>query len=127
MNMLSGLVLDSLGQVCGPVLSSREHGIEYSYPFKETISWILKSKDLSRIMFYGVSWSCIISGFCREVDEIWAPLDYHAAYSCNSLPRFRENLSVPSSRVKKSKNKTLEYGTGRLSWNVVSELPVYAA
>jgi hypothetical protein len=35
--------------------------------------------------------------------EICALLQYYAACSCNSLPTFRDNLSVPSSRVKKSR------------------------
>jgi len=36
----------------------------------------------------------VISGFLREVDEICAFLGYYAAYSGNSLPTFRDNLSV---------------------------------
>jgi hypothetical protein len=40
---------------------------------------------------------------CREVDENCAVLGYYAAYSCNSLPTFRDNLSVPPSGFKKSK------------------------
>jgi len=35
--------------------------------------------------------------------EICATLGYYAAYCGNSLPTFRNNLSVPSSRVNKSK------------------------
>jgi len=42
---------------------------------------------------------CMISGFRCEVDEICALLGYYADYSCNSLPTFRDNLSVPSVRV----------------------------
>ena len=34
-----------------------------------------------------------ISGCRREADEIWALLSYYAAYSANSLPTFRYNLS----------------------------------
>ena len=48
---------------------------------------------------------CVISVFRRYVDEICALLGYHAALSCSSVPTFREKLSVPSSRVKKSKRK----------------------
>ena len=44
----------------------------------------------------------VISGFHRKVDEICALLGYYAAYSGNSLPMFLDNISVPSSRVKKS-------------------------
>jgi len=42
---------------------------------------------------------CVISGFCREVDENCALLGYYAASSGNSLRTFRGNLSVPSSRA----------------------------
>jgi hypothetical protein len=41
----------------------------------------------------------VISGFRCEVDENCALLGYYAAYSGNALPTFRDNLSVPSSRV----------------------------
>jgi len=44
-----------------------------------------------------------ISGFRREVDEICALLSYYVAYSGNSLPTFRDYLSVPTWRVVKSK------------------------
>jgi len=40
--------------------------------------------------------------------DICTILGYYAAYSGNSLPTFRDNLSVPSSRVKKSKLLDLE-------------------
>ena len=55
---------------------------------------------------------CVISGFRREVADICALLDYYTAYSGNSLPTFRENLSVPSWRVKKSKQRTIK----RIYW-----------
>ena len=46
---------------------------------------------------------CVISlGFRREVDENCVLLGYYAASSGNFLPTFRDNLSVPSSRVKNS-------------------------
>jgi hypothetical protein len=35
--------------------------------------------------------------------DICCLLGYYAAYISNSLPTFRDNLSVPSGRVKKSK------------------------
>jgi hypothetical protein len=44
-------------------------------------------------------------------------------YSGNSLPTFRNNLTAPNSRVKKSNKK----GTDWLSQNVGKELPLYAA
>jgi hypothetical protein len=45
---------------------------------------------------------CVISGFRSSVDEIWAVLVYHVALNGSAVPMFQENLSVPSSRVKKS-------------------------
>jgi hypothetical protein len=44
----------------------------------------------------------IISGFRRDVDEICPLLEYYAALSGSSVPTFWDNLSVPSSRAKKS-------------------------
>ena len=46
---------------------------------------------------------CEISGFRREVDENCALLGCYAARSRN-LSTFRDNLSVPSSRVKNPRN-----------------------
>jgi len=48
-----------------------------------------------------VNWNkhCVTSGFHREVDENCALLCHYAASSGNSLPTFRDNLSVPSSRL----------------------------
>jgi len=45
----------------------------------------------------------MISGFRREIDESCALLGHYAASSGNSLPTFRDNLSVPSSRVQNKK------------------------
>ena len=42
------------------------------------------------------------SGFCRDVDEICALLGYYAALIVSFVPTFRDNLSVPSSRIKQS-------------------------
>jgi hypothetical protein len=46
---------------------------------------------------------CVISGFRRDVDEICALLGCYAALSGSSVPTFRNNLSISSSRVWKSK------------------------
>jgi hypothetical protein len=71
--------------------------------------------------------------------EVCAFLGYYAALSGSSVPTFRDNLSVPSSRVKMFKKKgvlhpwrrkdflALENGTDRLSRNVGTELPLNAA
>ena len=42
----------------------------------------------------------MISGFRRETDENCALLGYYAASSGNFSPKFRDNLSVPSSGFK---------------------------
>jgi hypothetical protein len=44
---------------------------------------------------------------------------------CMSVATFRDNLTVPYSRVKES--KTIEDGTDWLSRNVGKKLPLYAA
>jgi hypothetical protein len=54
---------------------------------------------------HNVEFVGVTSGFCRDVDEICGLLGYYAALSGSSVPTFRDNLSVPSLRVKKSKNK----------------------
>jgi hypothetical protein len=69
--------------------------------------------------------------------EIRALLGYYAASKGNTLPTFRENVSVPSSSVEKSKTKksnseildvlNLEDGTDMLSRNVGKKLPLFAA
>jgi hypothetical protein len=55
----------------------------------------------------------VISDSRRDADAICALLGYYAASNGNSLPTFRDNVSVPFSRVKKSEN-----GTDTLSRNV---------
>jgi hypothetical protein len=47
-----------------------------------------------------ITW-CVTSGSHREVDENRAYLGYYEASNGNSLPMFWDNLSLPSSRVKK--------------------------
>jgi hypothetical protein len=49
--------------------------------------------------------TCVTSGLSREGDKNCALLGHYAAYGAHSLPTFRYNISVPSSRVKKSKKK----------------------
>ena len=48
----------------------------------------------------------VISDFRRDVNEICALLGCYAVYSGNSLPAFRDNVPVSSSRFKKSKKET---------------------
>jgi hypothetical protein len=47
----------------------------------------------------------LILGFRRNVGEICALLGYCAASCGNCLPTFRDNVSVPSSRVKSPRRK----------------------
>jgi hypothetical protein len=49
----------------------------------------------------------MISGFRREVEAICAFLGNNATSSGNFLPMFRDNLSVPSLRVKYPEECTL--------------------
>jgi hypothetical protein len=63
----------------------------------------------------------LISGFRHDVDDICALLGYYATSCGNCLPTFRDNVSVPSSRVKSPSRKgllTREDGTDTLSRNV---------
>jgi hypothetical protein len=67
----------------------------------------------------------------KVMHEICAVLGYYATRNDNSLPTFWHNLSVPSSRVKQFffflDCLILEYGTDRMSRNVGTELPFFAA
>jgi hypothetical protein len=49
----------------------------------------------------------VISGFRRDVGDICAVLGYHAALSGSSIPTFRDNLFVPSSRPRSPRRKPL--------------------
>ena len=68
-------------------------------------------------------WS-VISCFRREAKENRAVLGHYAASCGNFLPRFRDNLSVPSSGVKFFNPENWTY---RLSRNVSNKLPLLAA
>ena len=54
------------------------------------------SSLLTRVQNY------VISGFRRDVNEICALLEIYAAWDGSFLPTFRDNLSVPSLRAKRS-------------------------
>jgi hypothetical protein len=43
--------------------------------------------------------NCVVSGIRREADQNCAVMGYYAANIGNFLLTFRDNLSVPSSRV----------------------------
>jgi sortase (surface protein transpeptidase) len=53
----------------------------------------------------------VILGFHHGIDEISTFLGYYAVQSHNSVPKFQDNLSVPSSRVRKSKKIFLDFMT----------------
>jgi hypothetical protein len=63
---------------------------------------------------------CVISGFRRDGDEICALLKSYAVLRRSSVTTFKDNLSVSSSRVKKSQKKWL-------SRNIGTGLPLNAA
>jgi hypothetical protein len=72
----------------------------------------------------------VITGFRCDLDEICALFGYYVALRGSSVRTFRDNLSVPTSRVKKSKFLdflTLEDGIDSLSRNFGTELPRKAA
>ena len=73
----------------------------------------------------------MISGFRRVGDKNCVLLGCYAASTGNLLPTFRDNLSVPSSRVKNPimilRLLILEDGTNRLSRNVGKEMSLHAA
>jgi hypothetical protein len=88
---------------------------------KECCRKVLVTSDKDRIVFYQILTyvsvdfvpnKCLISSFRREVDENCSLLGYYAARSSNSLPTFRDNVSVPNSRVKNPRR------ANRLSRNV---------
>jgi len=56
--------------------------------------------EYSEGLLYNIGAECVISCFRREVDDNCAPLGYYAASSGNFLPTFRDNQSIPSSKVK---------------------------
>jgi len=69
----------------------------------------------------------VISNFHSEVDENCSILGHYTASNGNSLLTFRDNISVPSSRVKNSSILDSEYGTDRLFRNVGKKLSLLAA
>jgi hypothetical protein len=66
-----------------------------------------------------------ISGFHRVVENC-VYLNYYAASSGNSLPTFRDNQSVPCSRVK-NPFLILDDGIDRMSRNFGKELQIFTA
>jgi len=75
-----------------------------------------------KITFINPSAFCEISGFRREVDENCVLLGRYATSSGNSVPTFRGNFSVPSSKVNHSWSSKM--GPDSSPQNVVKELPL---
>jgi len=72
----------------------------------------------------------VISGFRHDADELCALMASYAPLFGNSVPVFRDTLSIPFSRVRLPK-RNLNYltsinGTDRLSLNVGTDLPIQA-
>jgi hypothetical protein len=58
----------------------------------------------------------LISRFRRYVDELCDLLRYYVALCGNCLPTFRDNVSVPSSRVQSPRRAQISYCRLRNSW-----------
>jgi hypothetical protein len=91
------------------------------------IASLFSTKRLAIIMetcwLRGTNWNVVpncsseikwILVFCRDVSQIFALLGCYAALICSYLPTFRENLSAPFSRVKKTSEELNRLKTGIL-------------
>ena len=87
---------DSVARTCVQISSSA--------PCSLTLSVSLSQYRHTNTHLISTNCTCVISGSRRDVNEICALLGYYAAYSGSSVPTFRDNLSVPSPRVKKYKH-----------------------
>jgi len=76
--------------ICSKIFVSPVYQNAVGQGVQDSVSQIILHRTLS----------CVIPGFRLEVIQNCALLGYYAASSGNSLPTFRDNLSVPSSRVK---------------------------
>jgi hypothetical protein len=75
------------------------------FTIQTTKKWFYVCISWCKINWVSVSlWNnwlrVLISGFRRDVDVICGLLGYYTASCANCLPTFRDNVSVPSSRVK---------------------------
>jgi hypothetical protein len=78
---------------------------------------ILEWMEINVLKWHGHS---VIWGLHSNVDEHWALLGHYAASSVDFLPTFRDNISIPSSRLNHDE-------TERLSRNVGKKLTLLAA
>jgi hypothetical protein len=93
------------------------HNNKITHAFRQTqLSILLTSLYVcSRGIMFLALWYFITF----YISEICAFLGYYAPLSGSSVLTFRDNLSVPFSRVKKSEDfLTLQDVTDRISWNV---------
>jgi hypothetical protein len=90
---------------------------QYKSPVTSVHKFMFLAWRWGRAAFYITrkAWLSVISGFRHGVNEIFALLRCYAAFIGSLLPTFRDNLLVPSSRVK---GMILEDGTYRLSQNL---------
>jgi hypothetical protein len=65
----------------------------------------------------------MISGFSHKVEEICPLLGYYAPYSGNSLTLFRDDLSIPSSRVKNKGQLGFPEMSVRISYYTLCNIP----
>jgi hypothetical protein len=80
---------------------------EWIYLAQDTYEWqAVLNTEMSLRFPCKTGQLLVTSGFRRDADEICALLEYNTASSGNTLPTFRDNVAVPSSRVKKSKNSS---------------------
>ena len=69
--------------------------------FLPYLSIIYNNLHFSIDYIYIYIYKCVNSGFSLEVDDICAILDYYALHALHVLPKFRDNLSVRYSVLKK--------------------------
>jgi hypothetical protein len=113
--MLCGLVcLDFRGKYWRKTPKKYKMQLYSTQHFNTTILYLTVEVWSIQMMELQTTW--MSSGFCCSVNEIFALLGCCTAGISSYLQTFRDNLSVPSSRVKMS--KTVENGTNRLSQNV---------
>jgi hypothetical protein len=73
--------------------------------YSQTVTSRIILQHVSSTEYWAIFRLYLISGFHCAVDEICVLLGYYLAYSGNSLPTFRDNLSVPTWRVQIFKNR----------------------
>jgi len=97
--------------------------LQIPFQFLETL--IITNRNIFKIICGKINkYICEVSGFRRAVLDVFTHLGCYTTLFGSYLPKFRDTLSVPSS---KGQTMTLEDGTDRLSRNVRKQLPTKAA